>query len=98
MPRDLELEEQEQDLESMPTLEREPPNSAPRDDEQGFAEANDEATDKIQRDMQRESGLLELKPIRQLLTLDDLESCVILENAAFEHPEHRCSREKVSLI
>ncbi|OTA97291.1 hypothetical protein M434DRAFT_295243 [Hypoxylon sp. CO27-5] len=28
------------------------------------------------------------------LSISDLESCVVLENAAFENPEHRCSREK----
>ncbi|KAI1457578.1 acyl-CoA N-acyltransferase [Annulohypoxylon moriforme] len=28
------------------------------------------------------------------LTVSDLESCVALENAAFEDPEHRCTREK----
>lgn len=30
------------------------------------------------------------------LTISDLESCVVLENAAFTDPSHRCSREKVS--
>lgn len=30
------------------------------------------------------------------LSISDLESCVVLENAAFEDPEHRCTREKVS--
>ncbi|KAI0828085.1 acyl-CoA N-acyltransferase [Hypoxylon sp. FL0890] len=28
------------------------------------------------------------------LSISDLESCVALENAAFENPEHRCTREK----
>lgn len=29
------------------------------------------------------------------LTISDLEACVTLENAAFENPQERCSREKV---
>ncbi|KAI1107017.1 acyl-CoA N-acyltransferase [Jackrogersella minutella] len=28
------------------------------------------------------------------LTLSDVDSCVALEDAAFEHPEHRCTKEK----
>ncbi len=30
------------------------------------------------------------------LTISDLDSCIALENAAFTHPEHRASPEKVS--
>lgn len=98
MPRDLELEKQ--DLDAMPPLERGTPNSAPADsappeDQGSAADSDDGLTDKIQRDMQKRKGLLELKPIRQLLTPDNVDSCVILENAAFDHPEHRCTREKV---
>lgn len=98
MPRDLALEKQ--DLDAMVPLAREPPNSAPSSsaapEDQGFAaDSDDGLTDKIQRDMQKEQGLFDLKPIRQLLTPDDVDSCVILENAAFDHPEHRCTREKV---
>jgi hypothetical protein len=29
------------------------------------------------------------------LSVSDLQSCIALENAAFPHPEHRCSPEKV---
>lgn len=36
-------------------------------------------------------------PLVRPLTISDLECCVALENAAFANPEHRCSRDKVSL-
>jgi hypothetical protein len=32
------------------------------------------------------------------LTISDIESCAALENAAFSDLEHRCSREKVTLL
>jgi len=99
MPRDLDLEKKE--TESMPALEREPiPLTAEPEVQGSDAEedwTDDDSTDRIQHDTAKESGLLSLKPIRRLLTLDDVDSCVILENAAFDHPEHRCSREKVSV-
>lgn len=48
-----------------------------------------------------ESRIQQLLPVPFLpnirpLTISDLESCVALENASFSHPEHRCTREKVS--
>ena len=97
MPRDLDLEKK--DIENMPPLEREilpltaEPQAQADDAEEDWTD--DDSTDRVQRDMVKERGLLSLKPIRRLLTLGDVDSCVILENAAFEHPEHRCSREKV---
>lgn len=44
---------------------------------------------------QRNKQLDELHPYTQTLSLSDIESCVVLENAAFP-PEERASREKVS--
>jgi hypothetical protein len=45
---------------------------------------------------ERNSKLDELHPYVQTLSLSDVESCVILENAAFP-PNERASREKVSV-
>lgn len=41
-------------------------------------------------------SLRSLHPYTRPLTVSDLDSCVALENAAFENPEERCSPEKVS--
>lgn len=35
-------------------------------------------------------------PLAQSLTSSSVESCVVLENAAFPNPDHRATREKVS--
>lgn len=40
-------------------------------------------------------SLTNLYPSTRLLTISDLESCVALEDAAFESPQERCTREKV---
>ena len=96
MPRDLALEKQ--DIESMPPLSREsgnPAGGAALSGDQGSFDDSHEFVDKIQRDMSKDTLLHELRPIQILLTLNDLESCIVLENAAFNHPEHRCTREKV---
>lgn len=45
---------------------------------------------------QRVKQLDELFPYTQTLSVSNIESCVVLENAAFP-PEERASREKVSL-
>lgn len=45
---------------------------------------------------QRNKRLDELHPYTQMLSLSNIESCVVLENAAFP-PNERASREKVSL-
>jgi hypothetical protein len=37
----------------------------------------------------------DLNPYAQLLTPQDVASCVALENAAFVEPDQRCSKEKV---
>ena len=96
MPRDLTLERQ--DIESMPPISRESGSAAgggvPYVDQAYFGDGYD-LTDKIQRDMSKGTVLHKLRPIQKLLSLDDLESCITLENAAFGHPEHRCTREKV---
>jgi hypothetical protein len=34
-------------------------------------------------------------PFAQFLTLQDVDSCVMLEDAAFLEPDQRCTREKV---
>jgi hypothetical protein len=39
--------------------------------------------------------LRDLHPYAQTLTLQDVPSCVALENAAFVEPDQRCSKEKV---
>lgn len=41
-------------------------------------------------------SLRSLHPYTRPLTVSDLDSCVALENAAFENPAERCSPEKVS--
>ena len=41
-------------------------------------------------------SLRSLHPYTRPLTVSDLDSCVALENAAFENPQERCSPEKVS--
>jgi len=97
MSRDIVLEKQ--DIESMLPLSKTQGNSvgssAPSEDQESFIH-NHDATDKIQRDMSSKNTVLyELRPLQQILGLDDLESCIVLENAAFEHPEHRCTKEKV---
>jgi hypothetical protein len=40
---------------------------------------------------------LNLHPYTRPLTISDLESCVVLENAAFTNPEERATREKASV-
>ena len=60
------------------------------------------ATAQAQRDL-RNSAMLQVQkvvnfkfsPIFQSLVPADKDSCVALENAAFIHPEHRCTPEKV---
>jgi len=95
MPRDLTPERQ--DIESMQPLSRESGNpaggAASSGDQASFGDSH-EFVYKIQRDMSNDTVLHELRPIQKLLSLDDLESCIVLENAAFDHPEHRCTREK----
>jgi hypothetical protein len=96
MPRDLALERQ--DIESMPPLSREsgnPAGGAPPSGDQGSFGDSHEFMDKIQRDISKDTVLHGLRPIQKLLSLEDLESCLVLENVAFDHPEHRCTREKV---
>lgn len=41
-------------------------------------------------------SLRSLHPYTRPLTISDLDSCVALENAAFQNPAERCSPEKVS--
>lgn len=96
MPRDLALENQV--IDSMPPISREPGSDAredsPFEDQASFGDSFN-FMDRIQRDMSKDTVLHELRPIQKILSLDDLESCIVLENVAFDHPEHRCTREKV---
>ena len=92
MPRDLTLEWQ--DIESMPPISGES-GSAAGGGVPYVDQAHYDLMDMIQRDVSKGTVLHELRPIQKLLSLDDLESCITLENAAFGHPEHRCTREKV---
>jgi hypothetical protein len=96
MPRDLALEKQ--DIDSMEPISRESESDAgdasPFGDEASFGDSYD-FMDRIQRDMSKDTVLHELRPIQKILGLNDLESCIVLENAAFDNADHRCTREKV---
>jgi hypothetical protein len=46
------------------------------------------------REGRKHGKLSELHPYAQTLTLEDVASCVALENAAFVEPDQRCSQEK----
>ena len=98
MPRDLTRLE-EANLDSMP---RDAPESLPPE-----ITISPEAQYDDEDDLDGDSGILgrvadqrnakrdELHPYTQTLTLNDIESCIRVEEATF--PEHeRCSREKVS--
>ena len=105
MPRDL---SKEADVNSMPKLNREnAPDSLPPeitrspeaqydddddDDDEEYEDGDGSILGQIagQRNEKRD----ELHPYTQTLSLNDIESCVRLEEATFP-PHERCSREKV---
>lgn len=105
MPRDLASSlTKEATMQSMPKLNREnAPDSLPPeittspeaqyddDDLEGEGEGSLFGQIANQRNEKRD----ELHPYTQTLTLNDIESCVRLEEATFP-PNERCSREKVS--
>lgn len=101
MPRDL---SKEATVDSMPRLNREnapeslPPKittspEAQYDDDDMDEEGGGSILGRVadQRNEKRDG----LHPYTQTLTLNDIESCVRLEEATFP-PNERCSREKVS--
>ena|SRR5579871_4276987 len=92
MPRNLLLEKE--DFDSMPPTSRESESDADGTTPFGDLESYD-FMDKIHRDMAKDNALYELRPIQKILSLDDLESSIVLENTAFDNPDHRCTREKV---
>jgi hypothetical protein len=86
MPRDLTELVKQDALSNMSPLDRSDAVQQPSKPQQGstFAEM---AAKNSKRD--------DLHPYTQTLTLSDVESCVILEEAAFP-PQERATREKVS--
>jgi len=81
MPRDLGLED-------LPVLLTESPNST----DQGVEQHPTSAV--VRRAEQQPRTLRTLHPYTSPLTTSDVESCVALENAAFQVERERCSREK----
>lgn len=110
MPRDLASSLSKKDtVDSMPQLDREnapdalpppqitksPDEATPYDDEDGDQSSSGGGGLFDQIANQRNEKRDVLHPYTQTLTLNDVESCVRLEEATF--PAHeRCSREKVS--
>lgn len=112
MPRDLAFEGQGQwqhaDVEAHEQdLSLHPGNSNglyaagfhPRDDDEESEESNNEPGILDEVDAVGEAGeiLAKLHPYGQVLTVLDVDSCVALEEAAFEEG-HRASREKVGTL
>lgn len=109
MPRDFALERHDEDDEaSEEDLSLKPhPSSVlqavtgmnPHDDDEDSEDSNNEPGILDEVDGVGEAGeiLAKLHPYGQVLTILDLDSCVALEEAAFEE-EHRASKEKVGTL
>lgn len=91
MPRDLSAMANDRTLEDMSSL------SKVSDENNSYKQnlSQQDEDQMIATLSQRSKQLDELHPYTQTLSLPDIESCVVLENAAFP-PEERASREKVS--
>lgn len=93
MPRDLSAMANDRTLQDMSSL------SKVSDDDYSYEQKTSEQDENkmIATLKERSKTLDDLHPYTQTLSLSDIESCVILENAAFP-PQERASREKVSLL
>ncbi|KAF1983348.1 acyl-CoA N-acyltransferase [Aulographum hederae CBS 113979] len=95
MPRDLSFETQDDTVNGMPPLQRSAANDSSSSD-RGRGSDNDgsEPVDFLQKNMRREDEMMKLHPYGESLTLKDVDSCVLLENACFE-PHERATPEKI---
>jgi hypothetical protein len=92
MPRDLSALANDSTLHNMSSLAKVPDEDY--DYEKNMSEQDE---DKMMATLaQRSKPLDELHPYTQTLSLSDVESCVVLEDAAFP-PNERASREKVRI-
>jgi hypothetical protein len=91
MPRDLTALAKESNIQALPPLPKSTDNKNDFDESMS-AEDEDQMLSELSI---RNDKLDELHPYTQTLSMSDVESCVILENAAFP-PNERASREKVS--
>lgn len=92
MPRDLSALAKESNIETLPTS-RKPTANDDAYEEPMSADDESQMIDELSE--RHNSKLDELHPYTQTLSMSDVESCVLLENAAFP-PNERASREKVS--
>lgn len=109
MPRDFSLESEGQTLHGLAPLSREVhkspnpnpdfPEDVPLQQSPGPIEMDDPESpqDRLRKDMLDEDRRNELHPFVQTLSSSHVDSCVVVENAAFPENE-RCTREKVSAI
>ncbi|CZT19512.1 related to polyamine acetyltransferase [Ramularia collo-cygni] len=89
MPRDLSALANDRTLQDMSSLSK----VSERDSSYEQSMSQQDEDQMIATLSQRSTQLDELHPYTQTLSLSDIESCVVLENAAFP-PEERASREK----
>lgn len=92
MPRDLEQERK-------PVQIFESPNSTAMEYSQDESPSSKQLVKVDPSEMTSQgSSDLTLHPYTRPLTINDVDSCVALENAAFTNEDERCTREKVSLL